>query len=96
MTELFDDLWPTVTAIKNLRWQVNGYYHEMGVNQNHKLAARFVDLEDKTNRPNLYRTCIEQSWVQQEFSLARNLLTNILRDGGQVPVPSLISSKLHK
>ena len=77
ITELFDDLWPTVTAIKNLRWQVNGYYHEMGITQNQKLAARFVDVEDKTNRPNLYRTCIEQSWEQQEFSISRNLLTNI-------------------
>ena len=77
MTELFDDLWPTVTAIKNLRWQVNGYYHEMDVKQNTKLSAHFVDSEDITNRPNLYRTCIEQSWEQQEFSISRNLLTNI-------------------
>ena len=45
MTELFDDLWPTVTAIKNLRWQVNGYYHEMNVKQNAKLSARFVDVK---------------------------------------------------
>lgn len=77
VTELFDDLWPTVTAIKNLRWQVNGYYHEMNVTQNERLSARFVDSEDKTNRPNLYRTCIAQSWESQEFSIARNLLTNI-------------------
>lgn len=77
ITELFDDLWPTVTAIKNLRWQVNGYYHEMDVKQNAKLSARFVDSDDKTNRPNLYRTCIEQSWKQQEYSISRNLLTNI-------------------
>lgn len=77
MTELFDDLWPTVTAIKNLRWQVNGYYHEMDIKQNAKLSARFVDSDDKTNRPNLYRTCIEQSWDQQEYSISRNLLTNI-------------------
>ena len=77
MTELFDDLWPTVTAIKNLRWQVNGYYHEMNVKQNSKLSARFVDSEDITNRPNLYRTCIEQSWEQQEFNISKNLLTNI-------------------
>ena len=77
VTELFDDLWPTVTAIKNLRWQVNGYYHELNVKQNDRLSARFVDSEDKTNRPNLYRTCIAQSWESQEFSIARNLLTNI-------------------
>ena len=77
ITELYDDLWPTVTAIKNLRWQVNGYYHEMNVKQNEKLSRRFVDSEDKTNRPNLYRACIEQSWEQQEFSISRNLLTNI-------------------
>lgn len=77
ITELFDDLWPTVTAIKNLRWQVNGYYHEMNVKQNSKLATRFVDSDDKTNRPNLYRYCIEQTWEQQEYSISRNLLTNI-------------------
>lgn len=77
MTELFDDLWPTVTAIKNLRWQVNGYYHEMDVKQNVKLSSHFVDSDDKTNRPNLYRACIEQSWEQQEYSISRNLLTNI-------------------
>lgn len=77
ITELFDDLWPTVTALKNLRWQVNGYYHEMNVKQNAKLASRFVDSEDKTNRPNLYRACIEQTWEQQEYSISRNLLTNI-------------------
>lgn len=77
ITELFDDLWPTVTAIKNLRWQVNGYYHEMGVKQNAKLSSHFVDSEDKTNRPNLYRACIEQDWEQQEYNISRNLLTNI-------------------
>lgn len=77
ITELFDDLWPTVTALKNLRWQVNGYYHELLVKQNAKLAARFVDSEDKTNRPNLYRACIEQTWEQQEYNISRNLLTNI-------------------
>ncbi len=77
VTELFDDLWPTVTAIKNLRWQVNGYYHEMNIKQNDRLSARFVEIEDKTNRPNLYRTCVEQSWEQQEFNIARNLITNI-------------------
>lgn len=77
ITELFDNLWPTVTAIKNLRWQVNGYYHETGVSQNVKLVSRFVDQEDKTNRPNLYRTCIEQSWEQQESYICKNLLTNL-------------------
>ena len=59
ITELFDDLWPTVTALKNLRWQVNGYYHEMNVKQNAKLASRFVFFVDKTNRRKLYRVCIE-------------------------------------
>lgn len=77
ITELFDELWPTVTAIKNLRWQVTGYYHEMDVKQNAKLSARFVDSDDKSNRPNLYRACIEQTWEQQEFCISRNLLTNI-------------------
>lgn len=77
ITELFDELWPLVTAVKNLRKQVWNYYQKNNVKQNHDLTSYFVDSEDKTNRPNLYRACIEQSWEQQEYSISRNLLTNI-------------------
>ena len=77
ITEIFDETWPTVTAIKNLRWQVQGYYNEYDIKSNANLAKKFVESADKSNRPNLFRTCIEKSWEDQEFYIAQNLLTNI-------------------
>ena len=62
MTELFDEVWPMVTALKMLRWQVKGYYEEYCIESNRRLSQKFVEKEDVTNRPNLYRTCIEESW----------------------------------
>lgn len=77
MTEIFDEVWPTVTALKMLRWQVKGYYEEYCVQDNSRLSAKFVEPEDVTNRPNLYRTCIDETWEDTEFKIAKNLLTNI-------------------
>lgn len=77
MTEIFDEVWPTVTALKMLRWQVKGYYEEYCVDNNSRLSAKFVEQEDKSNRPNLYRTCIEETWEDMEYRIAKNLLTNI-------------------
>ena len=56
MTDVFDEVWPTVTALKMLRWQVKGYYEEYCVQDNARLSMKFVEREDVTNRPNLYRT----------------------------------------
>ncbi|CDC97467.1 uncharacterized protein BN576_00017 [Alistipes sp. CAG:268] len=77
ITEVFDDVWPTITALKNLRWQVQGYHHEYNVATNSLLTSKFVEPGDKSNRPNLYRSCIEQTWDDQEFIIAKNLLINI-------------------
>lgn len=77
MTEIFDEVWPTVTAMKMLRWQVKGYYEEYCVQDNSRLSAKFVETEDVSNRPNLYRTCIDDTWEDNEYRIAKNLLTNI-------------------
>ena len=77
ITELFDYIWADVTALKNLRWQVRGYYEELPIRNNSQLAKKFVFEEDITNRPNLYRACIEQSMDDQLFYIAKTLLTNI-------------------
>lgn len=74
ITELFDNVWPQVTAMKNLRWQVRGYYEENQIGINEGLSRKFVEPADKTNRPNLYRTCIEEAWEDQEYFIAKNLL----------------------
>ena len=77
ITTLFDDLWVMVTSLKNLRWQVNGYYHVNNCQNNSKLVSRFVDAEDITNRPNLYRSCISRQWEQWDDSLSQIFLTNM-------------------
>ena len=77
ITEVFDELWPTVTAFKLLRWQVRGYYEECSIDNNTRLTSKFVEPEDKSNRPNLYRMCVEESWADMEYRIAKNLLTNI-------------------
>ena len=77
ITELFDNVWPQVTAMKNLRWQVKGYYEENQIGINEGLSRKFVEPADKTNRPNLYRTCIQQNWEDQEYFIAKNLLVQI-------------------
>ena len=59
MTEVFDEVWPIVTALKMLRWQVKGYYEEYCVQDNARLSMKFVEREDVTNRLNMYRICIE-------------------------------------
>lgn len=78
MTEVFDEVWPTVTAVKMLRWQVKGYYEEYCVQDNTRLTSKFVEVEDVTNRPNLYSTCIDDTWEDNEFRIAKNLLTNVV------------------
>lgn len=77
MTEVFDEIWPTVTAMKMLRWQVKGYYEEYCIQDNSRLSSKFVEPEDVSNRPNLYRTCIDDTWEHNEFRIAKNLLTNV-------------------
>ena len=74
ITDLFDRIWPIVTAMKNLRWQVRGYYEENKIDINESLNRKFVEPVDKTNRPNLYRTCIEEPWEEQEYFISQNLL----------------------
>lgn len=78
ITDIFDYLWPTVTALKNLRWQVNGFYHISKATDNLTLTQKFVDPDDVTNRPNLFRICIDEEWVDQERQLAKSLLVNLI------------------
>lgn len=77
ITDLFDGLWPTVTALKNLRWQVRGYHDNYDMPENKDLTYKFVERDDVTNRPNLYRVFIEESWQITEDRLAQNLLINL-------------------
>ena len=80
ITDLFDDVWPTVTAWKTLRWQVKGYYNSFNEDSDYsaqRLSSKFVEPSDKTNHPNLYRKCIVETWADQEYRIAINLLVNL-------------------
>jgi hypothetical protein len=77
ITDLFDGFWPIVTALKNLRWQVIGYHEMYNVPNNVDLRNKFVENNDVTNRPNLYRTFIDEDWNITEDRLVQNLLINL-------------------
>lgn len=77
ITDIFDGFWPTLTALKNLRWQVRGYYSEYPIRENKILSQKFVEDDDKTNRPNLYRAFIEEDWAVMEARTTNSLLTNL-------------------
>ena len=77
ITDLFDFIWPTVTAMWNLRWQVSGYLYVGGETiTKEELNKRFVNNE-KFNRPNLYRSCIEFNWDKQKADFSKIILINL-------------------
>lgn len=77
ITDLLDFVWPTATAMWNLRWQVNGYIETRGQN------VTVEELHDKFGtdtgiiRPNYYRACVELTWEEQQEQFASFLLTNV-------------------
>jgi hypothetical protein len=78
ITELYDFIWPTVSAMWNFRWQIKGFVNEVGaenigVDDLHK---RF-DWGSKIHGVNLKRAYLDQSWEAQQERFARILLTNI-------------------
>lgn len=77
ITDLFDDVWPTITAWKNLRWQVLGYCGDHQDYTNDQISAKFVEPSDKSNHSNLYRKCILEPWKDQESRIAVGLLISL-------------------
>lgn len=75
--DLYDFLWPTVTAIWNLRWQVKGYIDvRSDTITNEELNARFSS-DNKIIRGNLYRSCIDTSWDEHLEQYGRIILINL-------------------
>lgn len=79
ITDVFDGLWGTVTAAKNLRWQVRGFCEEYEhTKSNIEITQKFVEKKEDSNvRPNLYRVCIQDSWADTEYRISRDFLINI-------------------
>lgn len=78
ITDLYDFVWPTASAIWNLRWQVKGFVNEVGVDNvnDQKLLDRF-DWGSGIHGVNLRRACLERSWAEQQEQFARFLLINL-------------------
>jgi len=77
ITDLFDFIWPTLTALWNLRWEVTGYLYVRGDEvTKDELNSRFSNNE-KINRPNLYRSCVEFTWEKQKEDFAKIILVNL-------------------
>ena len=77
ITELYDFVWPTATAMWNLRWQVAGYDQIVPDATVAQLQARFSEGAD-IHGANLRRACIEHTWDMQKESFAQIVLTNTI------------------
>lgn len=77
ITDLYDFIWPTITALWNLKWEVSGYLYIRGEEvTKEELNKKFVNNE-KFNRPNLYRSCVEFSWEKQKEDFSKIILINL-------------------
>lgn len=78
ITDLYDFIWPTVSAMWNLRWQIKGFVNEVGVENIsvEDLNKRF-DWGSKIHGVNLKRAYLDQSWEIQQERFAKILLTNL-------------------
>lgn len=73
VTEIFDFVWPTATAIWNLRWQVQGLVGVRPAITEAELRGRFVDGSG-IRGANLKRSCINTTWEAQQEQFAKFLL----------------------
>jgi hypothetical protein len=73
ITETFDFVWPTASAIWNLRWQVQGLVNALPNVKEQELLGRFVGGSG-IRGANLKRACIETSWETQQEQFAKFLL----------------------
>lgn len=76
LTDTFDFVWPTATAMWNLRWNVKGFLEICPDTDETTLAGRFVAGSGIVGT-NLRRACIEQTWEQQQERFAEILLTSL-------------------
>jgi hypothetical protein len=73
LTDTFDFVWPTATAIWNLRWQVQGFIAVNPQTTDTELAGRFV-AGSGIRGSNLRRACITTTWDVQRQQFAKFLL----------------------
>jgi hypothetical protein len=75
MAALFNFVWPTASALWNLRWQVKGFLAEAPNAPNDHLTQRFI-TGSGIQGADLKNACIDQSWEDQQERLAQIILMN--------------------
>lgn len=78
ITDLYDFVWPTASAIWNLRWQVKGFVNEIGLkNINDQNLLNRFDWGSGIHGVNIKRFYLEKTWDEQQEEFAKFLLINL-------------------
>jgi hypothetical protein len=79
ITELYNFIWPTISAMWNFRWQIKGFVNEVGEENvtDQDLLKRF-DWGSRIHGVNLKRAYLEQTWEVQQERFAKILLINVI------------------
>jgi hypothetical protein len=77
ITRLSDFVSPTVVAMWNLRWQVNGFLSAYPEASQEDLVARFA-LGSGVRGNEIRRACVDVTWEKQKARFASILLMNTI------------------
>lgn len=75
ITRLFDFVWPTATALWNLRWQVDGFLAAVPNATYEDVASRFV-TGSGIHGADIRAMSIKTNWDDQKARFAEIVLTN--------------------
>jgi hypothetical protein len=77
LTRLWDFMSPTIVAMWNLRWQVQGFLSVRPTSTQQELVQRFA-LGSDIRGNEIKRACVDNSWEEQQARFASILLTNTI------------------
>lgn len=77
ITRIFDFIQPTIVALWNLRWQVQGFLSQVPAASSHDLANRFA-LGSEMRGGELKRACVDTPWDRQKAAFAEFILVTII------------------
>jgi hypothetical protein len=77
ITRLWDFMSPTIVAMWNLRWQVQGFLTVRPESTQQELVQRFA-LGSSIRGNEIKRACVDNSWEEQQGRFASILLTNTI------------------
>jgi hypothetical protein len=77
LTRLSDFISPTIVAMWNLRWQVQGFVTVRPTATQQELVQRFA-LGSDIRGNEIRRACIDNSWIDQQARFSSILLTNTI------------------